>query len=141
MKGFSYPPGGPPADLLVEGHGETLEEAFEQVALAMYNAVTPLEGITARLDYAVKADGTDLQNLLFNFLGELLYRIDADSLVARSIDVLIDQQKFTLSAICHGEKFSQKTHQVGASIKAPTYHMMKITEAQSGWMIQAVFDT
>ena len=141
MKGFSYPPGGPPADLLVEGHGDTLGEAFEQVALAMYNAVTPIDGVRAKSDFRVEADGTDLQSLLFSFLGELLYLLDAESLVARSIDVDLDLERFTLSATCHGEKFSQATHEVGISVKAPTYHMMEIKKTSGGWRIQLVFDT
>jgi SHS2 domain-containing protein len=107
----------------------------------MYNAMTPIKEIMAESEFRVEADGTDLQSLLINYLGELLYLIDVESLVASSIDVDLDPEQLTLSAMCRGEKFSQATHEVGISVKAPTYHMMEIKKASEGWRIQVVFDT
>lgn len=141
MKAFSYPKGGPPADLLVEGHGADLGEAFEQVALAMYNVVTPLNGIKNELEFQVSVDGIDIMSVLFNFLDELIYRLDTEGLVAQSLDVVVDPIKLTATATCHGEKFSQATHKVGIAVKAVTYHMMELKESADGWRIQLVFDT
>ena len=141
MKAFSYPKGGPPADLLVEGHGADLGEAFEQVALAMYNVVTPLKGIRNELEFQVSVDGIDMMSVLFNFLDELIYKLDAEGLVANSLDVIVDPLKLTASATCHGEKFSQATHKVGIAVKAVTYHMMELKKTTEGWRIQLVFDT
>ena len=141
MKTFSYPKGGPPADLLVEGFGATLGEAFEQVALAMYNVVTPLNGIKKVLEFQVSVDGIDLMSLLFNFLDELLYKLDVEELVASKLDVAVDPIGLVASATCYGEKFSQKTHKVGIAVKAVTYHMMELKKTDDGWRIQLVFDT
>jgi SHS2 domain-containing protein len=141
LKAYSYPKGGPPADLLVEGHGEDLGEAFEQVALAMYNVVTPLDGINNRLEFQVSVDGIDMMSVLFNFLDELIYKLDAEGLVAKKLDVIVDPLKLTATATCYGEKFSQATHKVGIAVKAVTYHMMELKKSVEGWRIQLVFDT
>ena len=141
MAGYSYPEGGPPADLLVEGRGKTMGEAFANVALAMYNAITPLAGIHERETFTVEVEGTDLESLLFNFLAELLYRVDVDGLIAKRIKIEIIPTDFKLSARCVGERFSATTHEAGASVKAVTYHMMRIEEENGVWTVRTVFDT
>lgn len=141
MAGYSYPEGGPPADLLVEGRGKTMGEAFANVALAMYNAITPLEGINERETFTVEVDGSDYESLLFSFLAELLYRVDVDGLIAKRIKIEIISTDFKLSARCVGERFSATTHEAGASVKAVTYHMMRIEEENGVWTVRTVFDT
>lgn len=139
--GYSYPPGGPPADLLVEGTGTTLGEAVANVALGMLNVITPLSGITEKEGYTVEAKGTDLQSLLFNLLDEILYLNDYEGLTAKTLLVEIDEKNFRAKAECRGERFSAATHQVGIAVKAVTYHMMSIEKKGDVWVVQMVFDT
>lgn len=141
MQGYSYPPGGPPADLLVEGRGRTLGEAVANVALGMLNAITPLEGITERETYRAEAEGTDLQSLILNILDEILFLNDSEGLTAKSLTVEIDEGRFRASAVGQGERFSAATHEVGIAVKAVTYHMMKIERITEGYRVQVVFDT
>ncbi len=141
MQGYSYPPGGPPADLLVEGRGKTLGEAVANVALGMLNAITPLEGITERETYRAEAEGTDLQSLILNILDEILFLNDSEGLTAKSLTVEIDEGRFRASAVGRGERFSAATHEVGIAVKAVTYHMMKIERTTDGYRVQVVFDT
>lgn len=141
MKGYSYPPGGPPADLLVEGRGKTLGEAVANVALGMLNAITPLEGITERETYRAEAEGTDLQSLILNILDEILFLNDSEGLTARTLTVEIDEEGLRASAVGRGERFSAATHETGIAVKAVTYHMMKIEKTAKGYRVQVVFDT
>jgi len=141
LQGYSYPPGGPPADLLVEGRGRTLGEAVANVALGMLNAITPLEGITERETYRAEAEGTDLQSLILNILDEILFLNDSEGLTAKSLTVEIDEGRFRASAVGQGERFSAATHEVGIAVKAVTYHMMKIERTTDGYRVQVVFDT
>jgi SHS2 domain-containing protein len=141
LTGFSYPPGGPPADLLVEGSGRTLGEAVANVALGMLNRITPLEGITERETYRADVEGTDLQSLIFNLLDELLFLNDSEGLTAKSLTVEIDEAKLKASAIGRGERFSAATHEVGIAVKAVTYHMMKVEKTTEGYSVRVVFDT
>lgn len=116
-------------------------EAFANVALAMYNVITPLEGINERETFTVEVDGSDYESLLFSFLAELLYRVDVDGLIAKRIKIEIIPTDFKLSARCVGERFSATTHEAGASVKAVTYHMMRIEEENGVWTVRTVFDT
>jgi SHS2 domain-containing protein len=141
MTGFDYPSGGPPADLLVEGKGNTLGEAVANVALGMLNAITPLEGISERETYTVNSEGFDLQSLIFNLLDEILFLNDSAGMTAKSLTVEIDEEKFRACAEGRGERFSAKTHETGVAVKAVTYHMMKIERTIEGYRVLVVFDT
>jgi SHS2 domain-containing protein len=141
MNGYDYPPGGPPADLLVEGKGNTLGEAVANVALGMLNAITPLDGISERETFTFSAEGIDLQSLILNLLDEILFLNDSEGITAKSLTVKIDEEKFRASAVGRGERFSAKTHEAGIAVKAVTYHMMKIERTTEGYRVLVVFDT
>ncbi len=141
MSGYSYPPGGPPADLLVEGRGKTLGEAIANVALGMLNSITPLEGIKEKETYTVVAEGTDIQSLIFNILDELLYLNDYEGLTAKRLTIEVDEKNLKAKAKGRGERFSAETHEVGISVKAVTYHMMSVENRGGEWIVRVVFDT
>ncbi len=141
MVGYNYPSGGPPADLLVEGMGRTLGEAVANVALGMFNVITPLKGIKEKETFYAKAEGNDLLNLIFNLLDELLFLNDSKGLTAKNLKVDIDEKTLKASATCRGERFSAATHEVGIAVKAVTYHMMAVEKTPEGYSVRVVFDT
>lgn len=138
---FRYPEDGPPADLTVEGLGENVADAIKNVALGMFNALTPLEGIKPVEEFVIEADGRDLESLIFNLMDEFLYYNDVDNLVAAEIILMVDNEKFQAKAYCKGERLDPSRHQTGAAIKAVTFHQMKITQTEEGVVARVVFDT
>ena len=138
---YSYPEGGPTADLLVAATGKTLGEAFAQIALGMFNMMTPIEGIKDKEEFTLSAEGKDLESLLFNLMDEFLFINDTEFLVPNKIQITVDHENLTSKAVCNGERFSAATHEVGIQIKAVTYHMMEIQKTPEGWYVRMVFDT
>jgi len=138
--GFSYPGGGPQADLTIEAKGLTLEEAFRNVALGAFNAMTPLEGVENREVRKIEVESEDLQALLYDFLDDLLFLHDSELLVFSDIDVRIRENPPRLVAECRGERFSPERHRPGVVVKAVTFHQMKIDKGPDGWIIRVVFD-
>jgi len=138
---YSYPEGGPTADLLVAATGKTLGEAFAQIAFGMFNMMTPVAGIAEKEEFTLEATGTDLESLLFNLMDEFLFVTDVEFLVPKSVHVTVDHENISAVAVCKGERFSAATHEVGIQIKAVTYHMMEIKETLDGWYVRMVFDT
>lgn len=139
--GFRYAEDGPTADLTVDAWGETLGEAFSNVALAMFNAMTPLEGVEERESRAFEVEGDDLGALLFNFLDELLYIHEVDLIVFSGFDVEVDEEGIRLRAECRGELFDLGRHEQGIAIKAVTFHNMAIERGEAGWSVRVVLDT
>jgi SHS2 domain-containing protein len=138
---YTYPERGPPADLLVEATGETLGKAFANLALGMFNAMTPIGDIAEDEEFVVEAQGEDLESLLFNLMDEFLYLNDVEFLVPRKIEISVDEKHFHAEAMCVGERFSRDTHETGIAVKAVTYHMMEIKHVDGGYKVRMVFDT
>lgn len=82
--------------------GDTMEEAFEQCAVAMFGYMTDLERVQMTQVHYVEAEGHDMESLLFHFLDELLFMFCAEPfLVAKVYPVLR-----TLICIVTGTKVS-----------------------------------
>ncbi|XP_041273418.1 protein archease isoform X2 [Onychostruthus taczanowskii] len=77
------------ADVQLHAWGDTLEEAFEQCAMAMFGYMTDTGTVEPVDTVEVEAEGHDLLSLLFHFLDEWLYKFSADEFfiprVGRSI--------------------------------------------------------
>lgn len=141
MKSFRYVEGGPSADLTVEAHGSTLNEVFGNAAIAMFNAMTPIEYVETQELRIVQAIGDDLGSLLYNFLDELLFVHETELVVFSSIVVSIDEDNLRLTAECLGEHFNPKRHESGIVVKAVTFHQMEIERKKCGYILRVVFDT
>ncbi|AAL81676.1 archease [Pyrococcus furiosus DSM 3638] len=131
------------ADIGIRGYGDTLEEAFEAVALALFDVIVNVRKIEKKVEIDIEVEGEDLESLLYSFLEELLYLHDIEGLVFGDFKVKIEQKdgKYILRGKAYGEKFDPEKHEPKEEVKAITYHDMKIERLPDGrWMAQLVPD-
>ncbi len=69
------------ADIGLRAWGKTKEELFENAAIGMVSLAVEIEDVEPRIAYPIAASGTDLDSLLVNWLGEVLYYLDAQHVV------------------------------------------------------------
>ena len=112
------------ADSLIKAHGSTLEECFENAAYAMFDQMVDARKVEVKESVKVKAGGEDLDELLVNFLSELLYVFDTKKLVLSEFKVSIKGNELT--CVAGGEHLDLKKHSPKTEIKAVTYHMLKV---------------
>lgn len=120
-----------PADVGFLAYGETLEELFENAALAMCSIACVQEKIEEREQREITARGTDVESLLYSWLTEILAVADAEQLVflRASVSELREPQAGTpgvAKGIAHGEKFDRARHAAGTYIKAVTLHQFAV---------------
>ncbi len=133
------------ADVLIRAYGCTLEEAFINAAYAFANFIYDVSRVDARERIDVEVTGVDLEQLLFNWIDELLYRLDAENFALGKIEHLTIEKRddeYVLKATILGEQYDKRKHGFkGTIIKAMTYHMMEIKQLDNGvWMVQYVVD-
>ena len=124
------------ADALIKAHGPTLEECFENAAHAMFDQMVDIRKVEAKESVKVRAEGEDLDELLVNFLSELLYVFDTRKLVLCEFKVSIKGNKLTCTA--EGEHLDLKKHSPKTEIKAVTYHMLKVDVSEPS--VTVLFD-
>jgi SHS2 domain-containing protein len=116
------------ADAKFQAFGQTLEEAFENAALAVVSLMWDSESISLRKKMSIVVSGQDLKQLLMAFLGEILYLLDTEMFLLGRVERTSIQKKedrFLLSSCFNGDSYSEKYHVFG-EVKAITYFDMYI---------------
>ncbi|XP_078423613.1 protein archease isoform X1 [Cetorhinus maximus] len=118
------------ADVQLHSWGDTLEEAFEQVVMAMFGYMTDIETVQPITTIEVEAEGHDMLSLLYNFMDEWLYQFSAEMFfIPREMKVIhMDRANYKIRSIGWGEQFDLAKHPQGTEVKAITYSAMQIHE-------------
>ncbi len=127
------------ADIGVKAYGETLSEAFENAAKAMFDIITDNSDVENKGQYDIELKAEDLEQLLVDWLSELLYLHDAENLVFGVFKVNLNVQKKSIKAEAYGEKLDFSKHKKGEQIKAVTYHMLELKNKKP-YHVQVLFD-
>jgi SHS2 domain-containing protein len=125
------------ADVGVKAYGKTVAEAFEHAAEGMFDIITDESTIDPIGEYNILLEAPDLEQLLVDWLSQLLFLNDAHDLVFGKFEVTLTENH--LSAHVFGEKYSKEKHRIGVEIKAVTYHMLKVHE-KNPVFVQVLFD-
>ena len=129
------------ADIKFKAEGKTLEEAFIESAIALKEVMIGDIKILPQAERKISIKGKDMESLLYNFLEEFLFLLDAEKFIIYKISELkINKKDFTLQASLIGDN-SEKYH-FTSDVKAVTYNEMKIEfdESRKLYEIQVVLD-
>ena len=127
------------ADVGFEATGATREEAFVNAALALQDLSVDLDSIAARDEVSIAVDGENAQELLVNWLSQILYLFDAEGWVLREFKLARLEDR-GLEAVARGERFDRERHHVKLQVKAITYHQLALEKAPGGWRAQVYVD-
>ncbi|XP_061425588.1 protein archease isoform X1 [Lethenteron reissneri] len=120
------------ADVQLHAWGDTLEESFEQVVMAMFGYISDIEVVEPLDTVEVEAEGEDMMSLLYQFMDAWLYKFCADLFfIPREVKVVsLDRVNFKIRSIGWGEEFNLEKHPQGTEVKAITYSAMQIHEEE-----------
>jgi len=128
-----------PADVGFIAYGATVEELFANAALAMMSLGCALENIEERERREIRARGSEIETLLYDWLTEILAIADAEQMVFRRAEVnQLGEGK--IRGGIYGEKFERSRHEAGTYIKAVTYHQLRVEQTAQGWRAQVFLD-
>jgi len=125
------------ADVGVKAYGKTLAEAFEHAAKGMFDIITDESTIDPIGQYDINLEAPDLEQLLVDWLSQLLFLNGAENLVFGKFEVTLKGTQLT--AHIFGENYDTKKHRMGVEIKAVTYHMVQVSQ-KNPIFVQVLFD-
>lgn len=127
------------ADMKFQAYGKSLEEAFKNAALALREVISGKIKVMEKISKRIEIEGRDFESLLYNFLEELLFLLDAEGFLFSQIkDIKIDKKNFKLKAVIFGDK--AKRYDFTNEVKAITYNEMFVKKEKNKYVIQAVLD-
>ncbi len=134
------------ADIGVEISGRTNKELFANAASALFDVLienndskNKSAAKTQKRQRTVTVQGADLEDLLINFLRELLYLFNGVHWVVSHCKILESGNKM-LKAQLTGEPYNNKKHSIKTEIKAVTYSGAQVVRIKDGWRAKIIFD-
>jgi len=131
------------ADEYIAAYGATLEKAFENAALAMFEVMTDTAQVRPNEKDPIEAKGKDELELLFSWLEMLLKKFEIDGKVYSQFKVnSIEKgaEGHFLLGEARGEPFDPARHPSRSEIKAVTYHRMVIRRNAEGVTVEFILD-
>jgi SHS2 domain-containing protein len=86
----------------------------------------------------IEVESPDRETLLLDFLSELLYLADAESLAFCSFQVEMVGNRLT--ALCRGEEFRREKHGGGEEIKGISYSGLSIYKEGESYILEFIAD-
>jgi SHS2 domain-containing protein len=125
------------ADVKFQAFGKNAEKAFANSALALKETICGKIKIKEAKEKSIIAEGNDFESLLYNFLEEIIYLLDAENFLIAKVKS-IEIKEFKLKAVIMGDRASN--YKFTNNVKAVTYNEMFVKEKNKDWTVQVVID-
>jgi SHS2 domain-containing protein len=123
------------ADAAIRAFGRGLPELFANAAYGMFDLLADMEKLHPTIEREVSLEASDLETLLVDWLGELLYLREAHDEVYKEFEISTLSPPELRAVAKGGKRFVPRM-----DIKAVTYHDLKIEKTEEGYVTTIVFD-
>jgi SHS2 domain-containing protein len=130
------------ADVAADLTGRTLEELFVSAAQALTDTLTDRLQVHTVITQSVTLEAATLEDLLVDWLNELLYRFEVQNVLVFDATVTIEEAnaRWHLGATIAGEIFNPARHPSRVLVKSATYHGLSVKQGAHGYLARIVLD-
>jgi SHS2 domain-containing protein len=131
------------ADVYVRAFGTSMEQAYENAALAMFETMTNSDKIAQTTEETIEVEAEDQYALLYNWLEALLVKFETDGMLYSRFQIFDwreTAEAFKFTAKVWGEKFDPKKHPQKVGVKAVTYHLMVVIREPERVVLEFILD-
>lgn len=131
------------ADVGIRGYGETIEEAFENGARAMFGVMVNLEKVEPKKEIKIECQATNLEELFVEWLNKLLAEAGIENLIFSDFkikEINKVNSTYKLLGLAKGEKIDLEKHEPKVEVKAATYSQLKIEKKDNQYIAQTIVD-
>ncbi|NLX98998.1 MAG: archease [Rhodopirellula sp.] len=127
------------ADVGLRARATDLNELFAEAARALFSLILANpDSVRPVQEASIRIEGDQVEDLLFDWLAELLYRFDTNHLLFRDFHVAVDAAG--LEATARGEPVDLGRHELEMELKAITYHGLTVRREGGGWLAEVIVD-
>jgi SHS2 domain-containing protein len=131
------------ADVYVRAYGSTMEEAYANAALAMFETMTDSNKIAQTQQETLEVEAEDQYALLYNWIEALLVKFETENMLFSKFEITDwkeTSETFKFKAKVWGEKFDPKKHPQKVGVKAVTYHLMVVIREPQKVVLEFILD-
>ena len=128
------------ADVAFEASGRTLPALFKSCARALTEVMVDRTSVKPRKVERITLTSDSTENLLYDFMTDLIIRKDVDSILFRDFRVSLDESGRRLECVARGEVIDRKRHRLRNDVKAVTTHLFGIRKTARGYSATVVLD-
>lgn len=127
------------ADIGIRVRAARLEELFGDAARGLFSVIAAnLDAVRPLQEMAFTIPGQQHDDLLFDWLDELLFTFDTKRILFADFDVQFGPAGLTATAL--GEPIDRARHELNMEVKAITYHGLKVERDGDGWLAEVIVD-
>ncbi|MHC5086456.1 MAG: archease [Planctomycetota bacterium] len=127
------------ADIGIRGIGDSLEEAFEDGAVALMAVICSPDKVKPQQTLEIECEAPEKDLLFADWINALIYEMDIRKMLFSRFKVDIEKNKLIGKA--WGEPFDYARHEPAVEVKAATFMELKVIHnEQNQWIAQCVVD-
>lgn len=127
------------ADTGFRAWGDTVEDLFLHAAQALVEIALDPSAARAYAPRQLAASGSGFEELLVNWLNEVLYLLDGERFVPARFEALWFEQGAVMAHLL-GERRDDARHPPRIVVKAATFHQLSIREHNGRWEAEVYLD-
>jgi len=132
------------ADSAFEARGDSPSELFAASARAVIETMVAPQTVSSKYTKAISRHDQSLEELLFDWLADIVYLKDAEGLVFRDVTCAVEKRQaggdWQLNGTLAGEPIDPARHELRADVKAITKHRYEVRHDNGGWTATVVMD-
>jgi SHS2 domain-containing protein len=137
LAGWEHYPHG--ADIGLRGFGRSVEEAFEQAAIALTAIVADVSRVRPSVQIEIHCEAPDLELLLVSWLNTIIYEMAVRNMLFSSYSVVLSGLSLTGTLV--GEAIDPERHQLAVEAKGATVTDLKVEcDSEGHWLAQCIVD-
>ena len=127
------------SELAVKVFGSSQLELFQNSGWALFDVTTDIEKIETKDCVPLEVEGTDQDDLLVNWVRELLYLYQGSGYLLKEFRINELGDKLVKAEAC-GEKIDPDRHEIKKEIMAIAYDKSRMAKTGDQWTAQLIFE-
>lgn len=127
------------SDLAIKVFGKSQPELFANSAFALFDLITDVDKVEVRDHLPLEVEGVDRDDLMVNWMRELLYLFQGSGYVLKEFKVHEAKETRVRAEVC-GEKYDPDRHEIRREFRSVAYHQSRIEKTGEQWTAQVIFE-
>jgi SHS2 domain-containing protein len=127
------------SDLAVKIFGKSQAELFANSGFALFDLLTYIDRVEAREQMTLEVEGADRDDLMVNWMRELLYLYQGSGYLLKEFVVKEVKDNYIRGEVS-GEKFDPDRHEIQREINAVASQQSRMEKTGDQWTAQVVLE-